>query len=263
MTDTPTPLTTDLSGEVAIVTGATSGLGLRFAEVLAGAGAAVAITGRRADRLEELKARLEGEGARVLALPGDMTKTDDILSMVADTEAALGLPTILVNNAGMADAAFATKIDIGLIDRVLDLNLRAPFIASREVARHLIKAERPGRIVNIASIMAYHYSGEGAALYSTTKAAIVRMTETLAVEWARYHVNVNAIAPGYVKSEMTDAMSERMERAGMASDLASTYPRRRLPTPDYLDSTLLFLCDPASHGVTGTVVKMDDGQTPR
>ena len=256
-------MTPDLTGQIAIVTGATSGLGLRFAQVLSAHGADVAITGRRADRLDALKADLEAAGGRVLCIPSDLTRTEDMLRVVEATESGLGLPTILVNNAGMADAKYATKIDIDLFDRVMSLNVRAPFLLSREVAKRLLKAERPGRIVNIASIMAYHYTGEGAALYSTTKAAVVRMTETLAVEWSRFHINVNAIAPGYVKSEMTDAMSERMEAAGMESDLSKVYPRRRLPTPDMLDSTLLFLVDPASHGVTGTVVKMDDGQTPR
>ena len=255
----PAPAAIDLSGEVAIVTGATSGLGLRFAQVLAGAGAAVAIAGRRAERLASLKAEIEGAGGTCAAITADMTSDADMERLIEGTEAELGLPTILVNNAGMADAAYATRIDVGLIDKVLDLNVRAPFILSREVAKRLIKAERPGRIVNIASIMAYQYTGEGAALYSTSKAAVVRMTEALAVEWAKYHINVNAIAPGYVKSEMTDAMSERMGGA----DLSKIYPRRRLPTPDYLDATLLHLCDPASHAVTGTVIKVDDGQTPR
>ena len=253
----------DLSGEVAIITGATAGLGLRFAQVLAGAGAAVVIAGRRAERLDALKAEIEVAGGRCVAIPADMTVDADMMRLVEGAEAALGPPTILVNNAGMADAKFATKIEIDLIDKVLDLNVRAPFILSREVAKRLIKAGRPGRIVNIASIMAYHYTGEGAALYSTSKAAVVRMTEALAVEWSKFNVNVNAIAPGYVKSEMTDAMSDRMAKAGIADDLSQLYPRRRLPTPDYLDSTLLFLCSPLSHGVTGTVVKMDDGQTPR
>ena len=249
----------DLSSHVAIVTGATSGLGLRFAQVLSAHGAAVAITGRRAERLDALKSELEGEGGRVLCIPSDLTRTEDVFRVVEATEEALGTPTVLVNNAGMADAKYATKIDVELFDRVLSLNVRAPFLLSREVAKRLIAAETPGRIVNIASIMAYHYEGQGAALYSTTKAAVVRMTETLAVEWSKFQINVNAIAPGYVRSEMTDAMSERMGGA----DLSKIYPRKRLPTPDYLDSTLLFLVDPASHGVTGTVVKMDDGQTPR
>ena len=252
-------MTADLSGQIAVVTGATSGLGLRFAQVLSAHGAAVAITGRRAERLDALKTELEGKGGKVLCIPSDLTQTEDILRVVEATEAELGTPTILINNAGMADAKYATKIDIDFFDQVLSLNVRAPFLLAREVAKRLIAAKRPGRIVNLASIMAYHYEGQGAALYSTTKAAVVRMTETLAVEWAKFHINVNAIAPGYVQSEMTDAMSERMGGA----DLSQIYPRKRLPSPDMLDSTLLFLVDPASHGVTGTVVKMDDGQTPR
>ncbi len=125
------------------------------------------------------------------------------------------------------------------------------------VARRLIAAELPGRIVNISSIAAYHYAGDGAALYSTTKAAVSRMTETLAVEWARKFINVNAIAPGVFESEMTDDMLSRV------GDIAPGFPRSRLGVPEQLDSTLLYLVSDASEAVTGTVVKIDDGQMPR
>jgi len=264
MTDFPLPnASQDLTGEVAIVTGATSGLGRRFARVLAAAGASVCVSGRRAERLAEVKAEIEAAGGACLAVQGDMTVTEDILRMVAETKAAFGTPTILINNAGMADAKFATNIDVELIDRVISLNLRGPFIAAREVAKGLIAAKTSGRIINISSIMATHYTGEGAALYSTTKAAITRMTETFAVEWARFGINVTAIAPGFFKSEMTDAMALRMGDGEAPADFSQVYPRKRLPTPEMLDSTLLFLCSPASDAVTGTVIKVDDGQTPR
>ena len=146
---------------------------------------------------------------------------------------------------------------VELIDQVLDVNVRAPFILSCEVARRLIDAKLPGRIVNIASSAAYEYGGNGAALYSVSKAAVVRITETLAVEWARYNVNVNAIAPGAFASEMIDGMLSRI------GDITKSFPRQRLGDPAQLDSALLFLVGPASDAVTGTVIRVDDGQGGR
>jgi NAD(P)-dependent dehydrogenase (short-subunit alcohol dehydrogenase family) len=172
-------------------------------------------------------------------------------------EAQLGTVTILVNNAGIPDAQRAHKMSVELIDRVLDINVRAPWILSCEVARRLIAAEKPGRIVNLASRAAYAYDGRGAALYATSKMAVVRMTETLAVEWARYHINVNAIAPGAFSSEMMDGMLARM------GDITKNFPRPRLGDPAQLDSTLLFLVSPASEFVTGTTVRVDDAQGGR
>ena len=127
-------------------------------------------------------------------------------------------------------------MSIELIDQVLDTNLRGPYILSCEVARRLIAAELPGRIVNISSIGAYNYWGNGAALYSISKAAIARMTEVLAVEWARNHINVNGIAPGAFASEMMDGMIGRM------GDFSKHFPRKRIGDPAQLDSTLLYLC---------------------
>ena len=257
------PRRIDLSGEVAIVTGATSGLGERFARVLAAQGAAVAVTGRRAERLDALVAEIEALGGTALSVPSDMSDMADVETIAERVEAALGLPTILINNAGMADGQLATKMDPAFMERLMTVNLTAPFLLAREVAKRLIKAKRPGRIVNIASVAAYQYDGNGAALYSTSKAAIARMTETLAVEWSRFHVNVNAIAPGIVKSEMTDGMAQRMKAGDSAEGFAAHTRRGRVPTPDWLDSTLLYLVDPDSHAVTGTVIVVDDGQQNR
>jgi NAD(P)-dependent dehydrogenase (short-subunit alcohol dehydrogenase family) len=165
--------------------------------------------------------------------------------------------TILVNNAGIPDAQRAHKMSLELIDAVLDTNLRAPYLLSCEVARRLIKAELPGRMVNISSSGAFNYGGNGAALYSITKAGINRMTEVLSVEWARYHINVNAIAPGAFSSEMMDGMISRI------GDFTKMTPRGRLGDPAQLDTTLLYLCSPASEFITGTIIKADDGQHPR
>jgi len=253
----------DLSNDVAIVTGATSGLGWRFAKVLAAQGAKVALAGRRVQRLQTLAEEITADGGTALSVPTDMSDMAQVEALAATVADHLGLPTILINNAGIADGQLATKMDVAFMERLIAVNLTGPFLLAREVAKRLIKAKQPGRIVNIASIAAYNYDGNGAALYSTSKGAIARMTETLAVEWARFHINVNAIAPGLVKSEMTDGMAQRMQAGDQAEDFAAHTKRGRVPTPDWLDSTLLYLVDPASHAVTGTVIKVDDGQQDR
>lgn len=258
MTQYPLPNNSaDLQDRVALVTGATSGLGWRFAQVLASAGATVIATGRREERLAELVAQITDAGGRAHGCRIDMTDTDSILAAVDYAETAAGTVDILINNAGIPDAQRAHKMSRELIDAVFDTNLRGPYVLSCEVARRLIAAKTPGRMVNISSIGAFRYDGNGAALYSITKAGIARMTEVLAVEWARYHINVNAIAPGAFSSEMMDGMLERM------GDITKHMPRQRLGDPAQLDSTLLYLCGPSSDAVTGTVIKVDDGQSSR
>ena len=247
----------DLSGQVALITGATAGLGRRFARVLAATGAHVVVGARRADRLDSLVSEIEASGGQATAIPLDVSDAESIASVVAEATERCGPVRILVNNAGVVDAQRAHKMDVELVDHVLGVNLRGPYLMSIEVAKRLIATETPGRIVNISSIGAYNYGGHGAALYSITKAGIVRMTETLAVEWARNHINVNAIAPGAFASEMMDGMLSRM------GDITPGFPRKRLGDPAQLDSTLLYLCAPASEFVTGTVIKVDDGQGPR
>jgi NAD(P)-dependent dehydrogenase (short-subunit alcohol dehydrogenase family) len=249
--------TIDLGGQVALVTGASSGLGRRFALVLAANGARVVATARRLDRLNDLAAEIADLGSTCVPVQMDVTDAERITAVVATAEEHLGPVQILVNNAGIPDAQYATKMPLELVDQVLDTNLRAPFLLSCEVARRLIALELPGRIVNISSIGGFHYGGGGAALYSISKAGVNRLTETLAVEWSRFGINVNAIAPGLFASEMSDGMMERM------GDLTRVFPRRRIGQPENLDSTLLYLVSPASEMVTGTIVKVDDGQGPR
>lgn len=250
-------VTHDLSGQTALVTGASSGLGLRFARVLAACGAKVALAARRADRLESLVAEIAAAGGTAAAVAADVARAEALPDVVSQAEAALGPVTILVNNAGIPDAQRATKMSLELIDRVIDVNVRAPFVLSCEVARRLIEAKRPGRIVNIASMAAFDYGGNGAALYSISKAAVVRMTEALAVEWARFGINVNAIAPGAFRSEMLEGMLERV------GDISQRFPRKRIGDPAQLDSTLLYLVSPASDAVTGACIPVDDGQGSR
>ena len=247
----------DLTGQVALVTGTTSGLGWRFARVLAKAGAKVALTGRRTERLAELAKSIRADGGECASFRLDMTDMDNVISVVQQAEDALGTVTILVNNAGIPDAQRAHKLDQALIDAVFDTNLRGPYVLSCEVARRLIAAKLPGRMVNISSIGGFNYAGGGAALYSITKAGIARMSEVLAVEWARYHINVNCIAPGAFASEMMDGMMKRL------GEIYKATPRQRLGDPAQLDSTLLYLCAPSSECVTGTVIKVDDGQGSR
>jgi NAD(P)-dependent dehydrogenase (short-subunit alcohol dehydrogenase family) len=248
----------DLTGQVALVTGASAGLGRRFALTLAAAGASVAACARRVDKLDEVVGEIRSRGGRAVALAMDVTDADSILAAVAAAEEKLGLVTILVNNAGIPDAQFATRMSVEHLDRVLDTNLRGPWLAACEVARRLIAAGSPGRIVNISSVGAFSYGGGGAALYSVTKAAINRMTEALSAEWSKFHINVNSIAPGAFASEMMDGM---IERTGVHPKDFSM--RHRYPQPAQLDSTLLYLVSPASECVTGAVIRVDDGQGPR
>jgi len=258
MTDFALPnFTTDLTGQVALVTGTTSGLGKRFAQVLAACGASVAVTGRREDRLRELADEINSQGGKAFPVRLDMTDSESIVAAVSAAEAALGTITILVNNAGIPDAQRAHKMSNQLIDDVFDTNLRGPYVMSCEIARRLIASGKPGRMVNISSVAAFHYNGGGAALYSITKAGIARMTEALAVEWARFNINVNCIAPGAFSSEMLDGMLERM------GDISEHFPRKRIGQPAQMDSTLLYLVSPSSDCVTGTIIKVDDGQGPR
>ena len=259
MTDYPLPNSSDdLTGRVALVTGASSGLGARFARVLAAKGAKVALCARRIDRLEALAAEIRAAGGEALAVQMDATDADSVIAAVAAAEAAFGTVDILVNNAGMPDAQRAHKMSVELIDQVLGVNLRGPWILACEVARRLIAAKQPGRIVNISSVAHFRYDGGGAALYAVTKTAIARMTEALSVEWAHYNINVNAIAPGMFVSEMTDGMFARM-----GGNPAEHLPRKRVPVPEQMDSTLLYLVAPASECVTGATIRIDDGQSAR
>ena len=256
----PFPLpyaSTDLTGRVALVTGASSGLGRRFALTLAAAGASVGAAARRVDRLEEVATEIAGNGGTCVPVELDVTDAASIVRAVEQVEAAFGTVDILVNNAGIPDAQRAHKMSVELVDAVIDTNLRGPYLLACEVARRLIAAEKPGRIVNISSMGAFRYDGMGAALYSITKSALNRMTETLAVEWARFNINVNGIAPGAFHSEMMDGMVSRI------GDFVPSLPRKRMGDPAQMDSTLLYLVAPSSEFVTGTVLKVDDGQGPR
>ena len=255
MSDMPN-LSTDLSGQTAFITGTTSGLGYRFAQVLAACGANVAIAGRRVERLEALAEELRSTGAKVLPVPLDVTDTDALFASVDQVEKELGPVQILVNNAGKPDAQLALNMDPAFVDEMVATNLTSLFHLASEVTRRLKEAELPGRIVNIASGAAFS-AGVGTSWYAITKSAVVRMTEMLALEFARYDVNVNCIAPGAFESEMMDGMLERM------GDITAGFPRKRLGKPSQLDGTLLYLVSPSSDFVTGATIRVHDAQGAR
>ena len=258
MADFPLPnVSTALAGKVALITGTTSGLGWRFARVLASRGAKVVLTGRRSERLESLAKEIRDAGGACEPIVFDITQPEEIPQLLDRAESALGPVDMLINNAGIPDAQRAHKMSDALVDAVFSTNLIGPYKLSCEVARRLIAAKTPGRMVNISSVAGFNYAGNGAALYSITKSAIIRMTEALAVEWARYHINVNAIAPGAFTSEMMDGMLERM------GDITQHFPRGRLGDPAQMDSTLLYFLSADSEFVTGTYIKIDDAQGPR
>lgn len=248
-----------LEGRVALVTGASAGLGRRFAKTLAGAGAKVIVSARRADALAEVVLEITAAGGTALAHQLDVSDASAIAGAFDAAEAAFGRVDILVNNAAIPDANHATALTLETINRVIDVDFRAPFLLATEAARRLIVAEQPGRIVNLASVGAFHYTPSSAsALYCASKAGIIRMTEVLAIEWARFGINVNAIAPGFFESEMTAGYIERI-----GDKVRDRFPRKRFGDPSFLDTTLLYLVDPASHFVTGTCVTVDDAQTSR
>ena len=252
MSDMPN-FSTDLSGQTAFITGTTSGLGYRFAQVLAACGANVAIAGRRVERLETLAEELRSTGATVLPVPLDVTDTDALFASVDEVEKELGPVQILVNNAGKPDAQLALNMDPAFVDEMVATNLTSLFHLASEVTRRLREAELPGRIVNIASGAAFS-AGVGTSWYAITKSAVVRMTEMLALEFARYNVNVNCIAPGAFESEMMDGMLERM------GDITAGFPRKRLGKPSQLDGTLLYLVSPSSDFVSGATIRVHDAQ---
>jgi len=246
----------DLSGQAAVVTGASSGLGRRFAEVLAQAGARVALVARRADRLADLAQAL---GERSLAIPEDIGRSGAAARIFDAAEAALGPVGILVNNAGVAVTRPSVDITEDDIEAMFAANVRAPLLLSREFARRRIAIGAPGRIVNLSSIGAFVHTGAvSSAVYSITKAAVTRMTEVHAVEWAAHHINVNAIAPGLFETEMS-AAADPAQLARVAAGMR----RGRVGQPGQLDTTLLYLLDPASVFVTGTCIKVDDAQMAR
>jgi NAD(P)-dependent dehydrogenase (short-subunit alcohol dehydrogenase family) len=252
MTDDPTRMFS-LAGRVAVLTGASSGLGRRFAEVLYRSGASVVACARRAELLEELRCALPG----IVTLVADVTVAEDRDRLVNETIGRFGAIDILVNNAGSIEIAPALEESEEAFRRVLEVNLTAPFLLTRAVAAHMVG--RGGSIVNVASILGLVGSGRiPQASYAASKGAIVNLTRELAAQWAGDAVRVNALAPGWFASEMTSEMlsSER----GLAFIERNT-PMRRAGAPDELDGALVFLASDASRYMTGQVLVIDGGWT--
>jgi NAD(P)-dependent dehydrogenase (short-subunit alcohol dehydrogenase family) len=248
-------VTFDLTGEVALVTGATSGFGLHFAETLSAAGATVVVTGRRVDRLQALAHRLGAAGAAAHAVAVDVTRVDAIRACVDEAERLAGPITVLVNNAGISIQSSAVKLGEADWDAIMDTNVKGTFFTAQLVGARMIERGIHGRIVNVASIGA-HKALPGLVAYSTSKAAVAMLTQGLAREWARHHVAVNALCPGYVKTELNDAWFE--SEAGRKQ--IAGFPRRRLATAEGLDATLLLLCSRHAEFITGSLFTVDDGQ---
>jgi NAD(P)-dependent dehydrogenase (short-subunit alcohol dehydrogenase family) len=251
----PSPVTFDLTGEVALVTGATSGFGRHFAEVLSAAGATVVLTGRRVDRLETLRERIAATGRAAYAVPLDVTRTESIRACVDEAERIAGPLTILVNNAGISIQSSAVKLAEADWDAIMDTNVKGTFFMAQLVGGRMIERGIKGRIVNVASIGAMK-ALPGLVAYSTSKAAVAMLTQGLAREWARHHIAVNALCPGYVKTELNDAW---FESEGGQKQIAG-FPRRRLGREESLDAPLLLLCSRHAEFVTGALFTVDDGQ---
>jgi NAD(P)-dependent dehydrogenase (short-subunit alcohol dehydrogenase family) len=246
----------NLKGRTAFVTGATSGLGRHFAHVLAGAGAKVAIAGRRADRLAAVKKEIEAKGGTCVTIVLDVTDAARIAPAFDEVEKALGPVDILVNNAGMNARGFVTDISVEDFDAVMDTNLRGPFLMAREAGKRMIARKKGGRIINTGSIGTFRVL-PGVAAYCMSKAAIGMMTQCLAQEWARYDINVNAICPGYIETELNSGWLN--SESGKAR--IQTFPKKRLQKESDLDGTLLLLASDASRAITGALLPVDEGQS--
>jgi len=245
----------DLTGEVAIVTGASSGLGARFAQVLAANGARVVLVARRKDRLDALCARIAAEGGTAIAIEADVLDRAAMLRAFDQTEAAFGTATILVNNAGAAQGVRALDMKEEEWRRILSLDLDSVFFWSQEGARRMLAADVKGSIVNTASVLAFGVS-KGVAAYAVAKAGVVQLTKALSLELAFKGVRVNAIAPGWFVTEINRAFLE----SAKGQEMKRTIPMGRFGNDDDLDGALLLLASRAGAYITGATIVADGGQ---
>ena len=245
----------NLKGRVALVTGASSGLGIQFAKALADNDAAVALVARRASRLKSLKDEIEGKGGRAVAIEADVTDRAAMGLAFDAAEKAFGTVTILVNNAGIAHGGRAVEMPPEEWRKVLSTNLDAVFFCAQEAARRILAAKKQGTIINIASVLGLAVA-KGAVAYATAKAGVVQVTKALAVELAFKGVRVNAIAPGWFVTEMND--DYLASEAGTA--IKREIPMGRFGNPGDLDGTLLLLASDAGSYITGATIVVDGGQ---
>lgn len=244
----------DLSGKVALVTGASSGLGARFAKVLADAGATVALASRRLERLKELRAEIDADGGEAHVYSLDVTNVASIRACVAQVEVDLKRIDILVNNSGVSAQGRVLDVTEENYDHIMSTNTRGAFFMAQQAARVMIAGNNGGRIINIASVAGLRALGQ-LSVYSMSKAAVIHMTRAMAVEWGRDGINVNAICPGYIETELNSAYfaTERGQK------LISMLPRRRIGKPEDLDGLLLLMASDASGFINGAAVAADDG----
>ncbi len=250
------PFATSFDGEIALVTGASSGLGRHFATTLAAAGARVAVASRRKNLLDGLAQEIEDSGGKAFAVTLDQTDSASVTAAVEQVESGFGPIEILVNNAGIAVDKPIFETTEADWDSVLDTNLKGAWLMAREVARRMADAKRGGCIVNIASILGLTATPRVHG-YAAAKAGLIHLTGTLAVELARYEIRVNAIAPGYVVTDINRGLLE----GEVSAKLVKRVPMRRFATLADLDGPLLLLCSAAGGYMTGSVVTVDGGMS--
>ena len=250
----------NLEGKVAMVTGASSGLGQRFAQVLSQAGAKVVMASRRIERLKELRAEIEAAGGAAHLVALDVTDYQSIKAAVAHAETEAGTIDILVNNAGVGSEQPLIDVTPADFESVFDTNMRGAFFTAQEVAKRMMMrssangAKPPYRIINIASIAPLKPLA-GLGLYAMSHAAVTQMTRAMALEWGSHGINVNAICPGYIDTVSNHAVckSERGQK------LQGKLPRKRLGRPEDLDGLLMLLAADESQFINGAVITADDG----
>lgn len=245
----------DLTGEVALVTGASSGLGARFAQVLAANGAKVALLARRKDRLDALSERISADGGTAIAIEADVLDRAAMRRAFDAVEAAFGTVTILVNNAGAAQGVRALDMTEEEWRRILSLDLDSVFFWAQEGARRMLAASKSGAIVNVASVLAFGVS-KGVAAYAVAKAGVVQLTKALALELAFKGVRLNAIAPGWFVTEINRTFLESEK----GQEMKRAIPMGRFGSEGDLDGALLLLASRAGAYMTGATIVVDGGQ---
>lgn len=252
---------TNFEGKIALVTGASSGLGARFAKVLAQAGAQVVLASRRVERLKELRAEIEADGGAAHVVRLDVTDYGSIKSAVAHAETEAGPIDILVNNSGVSTTQRLIDVTPDDYAFVMDTNQRGAFFVAQEVAKRMIARakgdpRKQHRIINIASVAGLRVLPQ-IGIYCMSKAAVVHMTKSMAVEWGRYNINVNAICPGYIRTEINSGHFESEQ----GRKLVDMLPRKRVGQPEDLDGLLLLLAAEESRFLNGAIVTADDGMS--
>ena len=252
----------DLSGRVAFVTGASGGLGAQFARTLSRAGAAVVLASRRVEKLKELRAQIEGEGGDAHVVELDVTDQRSIKAAVARAETEVGSIDILVNNSGVGSMQPLKDVDTDSFDFVFNTNVKGAFFVAQEVGKRMLaraQGSAPGnytggRIINIASMAGLKVLPQ-IGVYCMSKAAVIQMTKAFAVEWGKYGINVNAICPGYIDTEI----NHHHWQTEQGQKLVQMLPRKRTGQPQDLDALLVMLCSDQSHFINGAVIAADDG----